>query len=78
MPQHPREQQDLDTSRTRPDPADPIQERSREETRERVGERERSPAGAEEQQQRDADRDSVARDIGEAPRTGAFPFEKSQ
>lgn len=73
MPQHPREQQDLDTRRTRPDPADPIQERSREETRGRGEARE-----AEEQQQPDADRDGVARDIGEAPRTGAFPFEKSQ
>lgn len=65
MPQHPREQQDLDTSRTRPDPADPIS-------------RERSPGGAEEQQHVEADRDSATRDIGEAPRTGAFPFEKSQ
>lgn len=78
MPQHPREQRDLDTSRSRPDAADPMQERSREETLERGGARERSPAGAEEQQQRDADRDSTMRDIEEAPRTGAFPFEKSQ
>lgn len=78
MSQHPREQQDLDNSRTRPDPADPIQERSREEALERGAARERGPAGAEEQQQRDADRDSVTRALGEAPRTGAFPFEKSQ
>lgn len=77
MPQHPREKQDLDTS-NRPDAADPMQEPSREETLERGGARERSPAGAEEQQQQDADRDSAMRDIGEAPRTGAFPFEKSQ
>lgn len=78
MPQHPREQGDPDTSHSRAGAADPMQDRSHEETVERGEARERGPAGADEPQQRDAERDSATRDIEEAPRTGAFPFEKSQ